>query len=78
MANSRNFLRRRPLVLLGGGRSLSTIGDAMSNRVTVHYGTEHDEIIGRNDDGAWDAIRLGERRQTAPVLTRKLLRSKAR
>jgi hypothetical protein len=50
----------------------------MSNGVTVHYGTEHDEIIGRSDDGAWDAIRLGERRQTASVLTRKLLRSKAR
>jgi hypothetical protein len=40
----------------------------MSNRVTVRYGTERDEIIGRNDDGGW----------AAPVLTRKLLRSKAR
>jgi hypothetical protein len=25
----------------------------MSNRVTVRYGTERDEIIGRNDDGGW-------------------------
>jgi hypothetical protein len=36
-------------------------------RVTVHYGTERDEIIGRNDDGAWDAIRSGKRVRYEPL-----------
>jgi hypothetical protein len=56
-------------------------GSAKLRRIIVCYGTERAEIIGRNADGPWDAIRSGARMRYEPLpdsVAHRLLHKPAR